>query len=321
MSFSPLRLLPFFFLILLPLSGCSPQGSSEPEPASLSQSSQKFLEICRTEYDLNPAIRVLPNTIYVYLPIEDPILEIAASGSPSEASPQGIEKFAIRFLEAATQNDSMVVTYDVGKSKTYPKSEGYGLNYPEGFQAKQRNLYTAFYRSHLDLMADHLPGDVEYLDSQKQQTHEGTVRFRPKGVPDFIVFIAADIKTGIEVEAILNFLDFKRYMTQTLPQEEFTLRNVSRVFGDEAIIEDDAGEHVEYKDITWPEFLARQIEGRIRFQYGQSSFPPSDDPQKEITEAIKNTLKAYDSHPFDAVILKNLDDGTSEILERSKILK
>jgi len=288
------------------LTGCV-NPRPEPNP-TLAEANAKFLEICREEYSITPKVVALDNTVYVYLPVEHPIVSLKASGVPKTNRQASEKERALLFSDGNFANNSFHVSFDVGPQKAYPQDPGYDYNPDERVTRTQHFLLHSLSRVYNELDQDSAPGDREYLDPNKESTHEGVVRFKPvKHAPDFVSIIITDIVNGLELVNTFHYKDYQHYSFGHLPVEEFYKRNLQKIVGNINAIGDYEGEHIDYKEITWPEFLAKQIKNRIDFKYNQSAFPPSDDDEKEILKIVNETLSAYNFNALDEVRLENLD--------------
>src|SRR5437773_10994787 len=97
--FSPQFLLLFFFIFFL---GCS--NSPGPLP-SLSDADQKFLKICSEEYNLKPLTKTITNTLWIYLPTQQPILDYDLTEDKNEKPSGPTEKLVIHFLDGRFEQD------------------------------------------------------------------------------------------------------------------------------------------------------------------------------------------------------------------------
>jgi hypothetical protein len=278
-------ILTLFCLLLSVFSGCS-KPSDAPGSLSLSEAQEKFLKICKDEYSLNVVLKPLSNTTWIYLPTTEGFFEFKGKkGGPGETGPLAIKK-ALNFLEVdfrdASKDASLNIQYDISDSRVYAQDPGYNSGYTEAFQSKQRNVLTAITRSHYDV---------------KEST-------------EFFILVIADVKNGIELKSTLYIKDLKRSMTDQNFTEEYSKRVITEPpTGDTKIIGDLGGRHLNIQEITWPEFLAKQIENRIKFKYQRSSFPPSDDTEKEIMKIVNETIRAYDFTDFKSIKLHNINTG------------
>ena len=300
-------LLPFFLIILL-FPGCY---KVTPAVKTLPEAYNKFIATCKEDYSLDVQIKPAGKTVFIYLPIDHSILEFKAKTVTDmlEHPQDPQEKDTLNFISSKYENQNLSVDYSVTPQKMYPKEEtGYTYGYNEEFQEKQSNIVTAFYRSFGDL--DVVPGDVVYKDKEKQASHKALVDAYEltDAPPDFIVLIITDVKKGVEVEAVVSFSDLKRTMIGELPADEYQKRVLYEVRGSPEALDDWSGNHINVKEMTWPEFISRQIKNRIQYEY--TRLKPSAPTHEEILAIIAETARYYDFIDFNAIYLHDLESDT-----------
>lgn len=322
MSFpKPLHLLSVS-LIFLSLSceklSVPPLVTTRPEAVS------KFQKIIKEEYQIPAVVRDLDNTVWIYVPMEEHILELKAKpqGAQDSPPPAAPKKMALFFLDVIYENEGFTIAYDIAPAKQYGGADpGYENAYPENFQTKQRNVVGAVARAFLNM--EDIPGDVEYLGTKKQITHEKLVNAYVKTdkPPDFFVIVFADIVRGIKMVNTTHFHDLKSAMNVSapMPQEEYTKRYLSEVNGDAGLIGDKDGHTFQYKNIVLPEFLARQIEHRINLKYQYSSLPLGEDTVKEILRVVAETTQAYKFNNFKMINLHDLANDKTLAFQPSQL--
>ncbi len=99
-------------------------------------------------------------------------------------------------------------------------------------------------------------------------------------------------------------------------QEEYIKRAVTeQPIGNKDIIDDETGTNLESYNLTWGEFLIKQMLHRINFKYTQSAFPPSEKPYLEILNIADTTTSTYGFNDFTGLQLENLriEDKTKSI--------
>jgi len=311
----------FLSLGLLVLTGCF--KALPPPNHTRSTADTKFIKICTEEFKLPVVIQPLKTTVWVYLPLTERLFDYQAS--PKKKSPaleQPVqEKRAINLLEAEFKDPIFSISYDISKTKKYSKDLGYGSAYSDKYQKTQRDILTAAYRAYADI--ETVPGDIEFPnDYERDLRHRDLVRAYVKTdkPPDFLVLVIADITRGIETKMIINFGDLLRGTTDGSFYEEYSRRIVNvEPLGDTAIIDDRAGTHLNLTDVDWPEFLAKQMMGRIRFKYEQSDFPPQDVDANEILKLIHATVSAYSFDKFTGVELHDLGQKKDMSLRKEQL--
>jgi len=204
------------------------------------------------------------------------------------------------------------------------------MKYTDAFTKNRQALLTALARAYGDVeshegkagMYERIAGDVDYDGEEKNLKHKKLVQgYVPTAkVPDFYVIVLADIVTGLEVRTYIYLKDLLRGMTDLSFSEEYTRRLITDdPTGQTSIINDKTGRHLKTFDLTWPEFLTKQIVTRIKFKYAQSDFPPSDDTESEILKITAQTLNGYSFDEFSNVELTDLADNKSLVLDKTKL--
>jgi len=308
--------------LLLCCAGCFPRPVDESLPEPLSEPEKKLVEMCKKDYGIDITLRRMANTLWVYVPTENPFLYLKVSeDGPKPAQPPD-EALAIHFIDADYQNaDGMfTVRYDIGKTKKSTEDDGYSIEYVESFSNLRRQIPTAIGRAFTDVeenektgqMQERVEGDVDYGDSQKQASHKTLVQsyVKTNPVPDFFVIVIADIKNGLESKMIFYFKDLRRGMTDPSFTEEYTRRIIAEnITGNAAIIGDRLGRHVKFDNISWPKFLSKLIAYRVRYKFAMSSNTPSQEIDKEVLTVTATTLDIYPFSRYQWVAIKNLDTG------------
>jgi len=85
------------------------------------------------------------------------------------------------------------------------------------------------------------------------------------------------------------------------------------------IIQDKEGTHLKYEDITFDDFICRQIQHRIRLKFQKPEVAKGADIDKEILKAVIYTVKTYGFDNFSAVELRNLLTKNNVILNRAAV--
>ena len=284
--------------VLSTLGGCA----SPPQPLrKLSEAEKKLIEICQNEYKLEIVLKPLNNTLWIYVPQREAFLDFKANDQGAQNSPEAKESLSIKFLEGKFIDGTFKLTYDIGTSKTYTKDYGFATQFNEQYQENQRNILTAIYRAFADL----------------QITSKGSPQ--AEKTPDFFILVIADIIKGIETQTTFYFPDILRGMSDPSFNEEYTKRIIpDSPVGNKDIILDNRGDHLDIQELTWAEFLIKQIVYRIQYKYQRSSLPPSAETKNEILKIFKETVEAYQFKDFTAFELHDLDKGTIETFEKSK---
>ncbi len=290
------------FLFCAGLTGCF---KITPEQRfTLTEAQEKLIEICRQDYGINVVLKPLDNTLWVYLALEEPLFDIKASPLGPSKSAKSSQKQKILYLEGQFEEKKLKIQYDVSPSREYAIDYGYSSTYSEKYQTSQRNILTALTRVYNKVSGDSSEGETA------------------PGVPEFVIIVVADIIKGIETRMIIYYPDLKRAMEDSYFQEEYVQRAViENPAGSPAIIADQTGTHLALKEMTWPEFLQKQIIYRIHFKYERSSLPPGEDVLEEILGIIKMTFENYQFRDVISAELHDLPAGKTRLFEPDIILR
>jgi hypothetical protein len=314
----------------LGLSLLSVNCSLPPSARTLSESTKKLKKICKEEYNLDVVLSQTANTLWIYVPMEETFINLKATeDGPQEAQPPS-ESRQIFFLDTKFDNGSFRIRYDIGKAKKSAESPGYGLEYSQKFKDAQRHLLTAIAQSFGDVerpkdgagLFARVAGDIDYVGEEKNSRHKQLVHsyVQTERVPDFFVVVLADIKTGLETKMYFYLDDFLRSLADPLFTEEYSLRALNEgATGKLDIVGDKAGQHLKIYDMTWPEFLAKQIKHRIQFKYTQSDFKPDDNSETTMLTIVAQATQAYNFKNFTDVELINLGQETRRVVTRQQV--
>ncbi|MDP2653721.1 MAG: hypothetical protein Q8Q08_06790 [Candidatus Omnitrophota bacterium] len=317
---NPLQAAGLLFLVLA-WGGCD--IPSPPPVVTITEAQSKFSKICRDEFKYSPLTRTVGNTVWIYFPMDEELLTLKPSPDGPKSSDQAKEKPSLRFLDVKFDMRTIHVRFDIANAKQYAQDPGYQFAYPEHWQQKQQNLLSAVVRAYGDV--GEIPGDLEFKDKRKDGTHNDLVNayVKPDKAPDFFVIVFADMKNGMEMKNITNFTDLKNAFSPTVPlaQEEFTMRFLSEVYGNAAVVDDRLGRHLDWTAVDWRDFLSRQIKQRINFKFTQSDFPPSADADFEelILKAVSASVAPYQFEDFDSVKLTDMNTGRDVIITKAQL--
>ena len=346
--------------LLMPLSGCH---WKKDKPYTPSEAEHKLVEFCRHEGSLVINTRRVGKTLWVYAPLTEPLFRLKPSPSHDNADKQK-SPFAILFLEGSfDEAKNFAISYDMVRDVLPSKPTTYGSAYNEIYSKKHQLIF--------------------------QGLQETFFNVPPADAPDFVVVIMADVNSGVGARTIVYLPDYKAYVSEAIPPEEYYMRESNEVFGNEDLVGDgvitkqafvwpgvnteklfadlvkhgyvnDAGmiqgkfddlkdasqltldkkytsskkdifdtlRQVRAKtgaslavtDVSWTDFLTKQMESRIKFKFTQSDFPPKTDPDKAIVEIVANTLRFYPFKDYQGLYLYDLR-GKHDMLFNKKQLK
>lgn len=294
------------------------------------EAEKKLTTLAKEEYGMTVVTRSFPNTLWIYIPLNTPFVDIKVSPDGPKNSSEFLRTRAINYLDVRFAENKFDVDYDVSMLKKYAQDPGYSSAYTEELQTKQHNILTVIYRSFGDFekvpgqdeLLQRVPGDLDFEHPRKELDHKTLVHAYVKTdrAPDFFVVVLADTNKGLEMQLTLYLGDLLRAYSDPLFGEEYNKRIIADApTGSEAILGDMTGEHLNWHDLTWGEFLAKQVAYRIRFKYQRSDFKPTDDTEKEFLTALAETLEGYHYTDYQAIELRDLDAGKNLTLDPDQI--
>jgi hypothetical protein len=275
-----LKLIP---LILL-LSACN---TSIAPSFSKDNITQAISDICKKEYKLDIITTLSGRTLWVYLPLENIV-----------SKPQKPEKYVERFLLEDKRNSLnekiLKVNYLVQPTKEKEKSQEMALD--KSVNEKIFNILQVIRRV------------LFSLGAAQQDT------------PEFFCIVTADIRNGFELKQYFYLLDLKKLSYSFISQTEYQHRIIQDTAISADIIGDKIGSHLNYRDITMEEFIADQIQTRIKLKFQKPEVEAGVDIDKEVLKIITYTLEAYQYKDFSLLELANLASGKTVILNQSSLM-
>jgi len=275
-----LKLLP----LILFLSACS----SSTAPTFLKENiSQAVKDICKKEYQLDVVTNLTGRTFWVYLPLENIITK---STKP--------EKYIERFLvEDKTNQFNERVLWVNYLVKPIPETERQQeMTLDKSVNTKIFNVLQVIRRVFFS------------MDNRQSENN-----------PIFFCIVTADIVNGFELKQIFHLLDLKKISYGFISQTEYQHRIIQNTAVSGQIIGDKEGRHLVYEDITLEDFLAAQIQGRIRMKFQKPEVEKDADIDKEVRKIISLTLNTYCFKDFALVEMMNLATGAKIILNQAAI--
>ncbi|MFH1190948.1 MAG: hypothetical protein V1670_01970 [Candidatus Omnitrophota bacterium] len=275
-----LKVLPFILFFSACSSSISPSFSKE-------NITQAVKDICKKEYDLSIFTKLSGKTLWVYMPLENIIIK-----------PDRPEKYIERFLLEDTRNtleeNILKVNYLIRPTTENEKQQEMVLD--KSVNEKIFNVLQVIRRV------------LFSLSNSKQDA------------PHFFCIVTADIKNGFEIKQIFYFLDLKKLSYSFISQTEYQHRIIQDTIISAEIIGDETGNHLNYQDITFEEFLASQIQSRIKLKFQKPEVEVNADIDKEVLKIVTYTLNTYKFKDFTLVELANLASGKKIILNQTAIL-
>ncbi|MDD5115992.1 MAG: hypothetical protein PHW98_02880 [Candidatus Omnitrophica bacterium] len=276
-----LKLIPFIFF----LSACT----SSTTPSFLKEDISKAVkDICKKEYGLDIVTNLTGRTFWVYMPLENIVVK----------SPEP-EKYVERFLveDRKNQFDERVlrINYMVKPVPEIERQQEMTLD--KSVNKKIFNVLQVIRR-------------VLFSTDNKQD----------KNNPMFFCIVTADIANGFELRQVFHCLDLKKISYGFISQTEYQHRIVQNTQISGQIIGDRDGKHMVYYDIPLEEFLAGQIQGRIRMKFQKPEVDKNVDIDREVAKVVSLTLNTYAFKDFSIVEMSNLASGAKMILNQTAVL-
>lgn len=282
MAKSGLRIIP----LILCLSACS----SSISPSFLKEDApQAVQDICKKEYQLDVSSKLVGNTLWVYLPLDNMLSWDDSQKSPTQQIFLVEEKQNIFDQRILKTNYYVKLAKDKAEEK-----QGPGLD--KSVNEKIFKILQVIRRVLFSI--DHAKKDL----------------------PQFFCIVTADIKNGFEIKQVFYLPDLKKISYGIISQTEYQHRIVQDSAASLLIIADKAGAHLDYRDITLEGFIADQIRCRIRLKFQKPEVTRDADIDKEVLKITAYTLGIYEFKDFNFVEMNNLAANSKIILNQSAIL-
>ncbi|MFA5200188.1 MAG: hypothetical protein WC442_04690 [Candidatus Omnitrophota bacterium] len=275
-----LKILPF----ILFLSACS----SSTAPSYLKEDiTQAVKDISKKEYKLDIVTKLIGNTLWVYLPLEDIIKK-----------PDKPEKYKERFLLEDKRNflyeGVLKINYNIKPVPEKEKEQEVSID--KSVNEKIFNVLQVIRRV------------LFCIDYSKEKK------------PFMFCIVTADIKNGFEIRQIFHLMDLKKLSYGFISQTEYQHRIIQDTAVDLEIVGDRQGDHLDFHDISMEEFIADQIQSRIKFKFQKPEVEANADIDKEVLKIVAYTLDIYGYKDFKLVEITNEVTGTKNILNQAAIL-
>ncbi len=269
-------------IILIFLSGCL----SSTSPTYIRENIEESIEnICKKEYKLDVNAKLAGETLWVYLPVEDLVIE---ADKPEKFT----DKFDA-FIQRIPDERSLKLAYLV---KPIPDKEVLQkLKYNKEALKKSTDVLKALRRVILSL--------------DRSKTSE----------PRFYYLLIADIKNGEMITQINYYLDLKKVSYEYISWDEYQHRTVIK--RGKAKIGDTEGIAIDYYNTTMKDFVADQIVNRLELKFQKPEVEKSVDIDKEVRKVIAHVLQIYDFKDFDSAELNNLLTKNRIVLSQKAVLE
>jgi len=275
-----LKLLPFILFI----SACS----SSVTPSFLKEDIVDAVkDICKKEYQLQLKIKLVGQTLWVYMPLEDIVTK-------SENPEKYIERFLIEDKKNSLSEGILRVNYFIKPIEEKEVQQEMALD--KKVNEKIFNVLQVIRRV------------LFSTDNSKINS------------PLFFCIVTADIKNGFEIKQIFHLSDLKKLSFGFISQTEYQHRIVQDTLVSLLIIGDTEGRHLDYQDITLEDFITSQIQNRIRIKFQKPEVEKNADIDKEVLKIVTYTVNAYNFKNFTLLEMINLLNARKTIFNRAAVV-
>lgn len=272
------------FIILLSLLGCSSSTAPSFQRESITTAIQ---DISKKEYGIDVKAKLFGHTLWVYLPIE----ELLTKKDKAETFP---ERFQIKENTSELNGPVLKVGYSIEavSEKQVPQEYGYDKKAIE----KINNVWKVLRR-------------VLFSMERSRESE-----------PQFCCIVIADIKKGIVSRELFYYPDLKKVSYGFISWGEYQHRTVNESYLSPEAFGDKEGSFLMYGDITFREFIPKQIMHRVKLKFQKPEVENNADIDKEIRKIAEYTLKTYNFSDFSTLELDNLITENKTILNRNAVL-
>ena len=283
------RILPLLIIFCVCCAGCHKEAKRPP--VTLNEAEKKFSDICRNEHKLNVQVYDAQNTVWIYLPMEEDLVDY--HGTPRTNETKSKKQFIISTFEGDFKDAQYRFLLDLTDGVKTSKDQGYKSDASEAFIKNRLLIYGTISQVFFD------------LDKDK--------------APIFIAVVIANTKKGVAYRSVINLNDYKLYRSEVLTSEEYNLREASELYGDAELVNDTEGKSLDIKPIEWSWFLIEQVKNRVNFKFLRSDFPPKEDVVIAIASMIADTFRYYSYGDYSAVLIKDLRNRTSYRFDKPQL--
>ena len=276
-----------FNIILSSLSfpGCT----SSTYPTYPKENIDRAIEdISKEEYGIDIKVRLMGSTLWIYLPIPEGILE--KSDKPQKI----IERFLLQENRAELKKEILAAQYLIKPIPEEEKSQD--MKYNKDAFEKINNVWKVLRRV------------IFSMEMPEQNS------------PKFFSIIIADTKNGFLIKETFYYLDFKKVSYGIISWGEYQHRAIQETEISPKIIGDLSGDYIQYKEISFEDFILQQIQYRIRLKFQKPEAEKNADVDKEVLKIIRHTLNIYGFKDFSTLEMNNLLTGKKVIFNQAAAL-
>lgn len=252
------------------------------KPTYNAQNVAKALQdLALAEYKTEVSVKLVGSTLWIYMPVTDMFI-------PNPKKEKYPEKFQIIKNNGAFTNSSFVGEYNIKAVPIKDKIQDWKIN--KEISGKIGDLWKIVRR----VLFGFVPSERDRIK--------------------FVSMVIADVKNGFEVKELFYARDLKKVSYGLMSIWEFQHRVIQDSSMSPLVIGDKAGRHVEYRDITLPEFVQKQIEYRVSLKFTKPEVEQNVDINREVSKIIAETLRMYELKAIELVQFTNLDTNTTVTL-------
>ncbi|MBI4982199.1 MAG: hypothetical protein HZC15_03540 [Candidatus Omnitrophica bacterium] len=260
----------FSLIFILFLFGCS---SSTKPTYKIENIAADLERICKEEYKIDVKAKQVGSTLWIYLPVEDILVK---SDKPEKYT----EKFSIdKNTNNSFKDGVLKLDYAIKTIPDTEKTQDYKYN-----KKKKKKINDVWVSLRRVLFSLEREKDTE---------------------PKFFCMVIADIKNGFIIKETFYGLDIRKVSYQYISMTEYQHRSIQDMDISPQVIGDKDAKNFDFKEISMEDFLAKQIEQRIRLKFQKPEVNKNADIDKEIIKVIAHTLKTYGFKDFEYIELNN----------------
>lgn len=261
------------------LNGCTVAQKPQP-PFERTEAEQRIRDTFKNDFGLNTIVRSADNTLYIYIPTETSIIRLDKSmsfGGSGKKEPQ----LSFIHFDCEFKDNVFNASY---ATAALPEAKQFINNITYNYTLQTQEIMNKMYYMIYDSLSD-----------------------RP-GHYNFFKVIIADTKKGLEIKITFNETDLRKAIAGALPFFEFNRRVISEINGDNRIVGDTKGTHIDYQPIKLSEFICD-----LMIQYLRSGQDMVSDltPEQIIQKRFYLLCQMYDFNEF-------LYMKTNDIVEKTE---
>ncbi len=302
-------------------AGCGQRAPREPEIPT-TPAHEKLISLLEEEYKIHAVTKAFANTLWIYIPLDKSFLSISSSKEGPQKSDKRSTGISLLYFDGEPVGDDLEFKFEIGETVSYEDSNGITTTFSDTYHMISNKLNSAIARAYGNIerkvdsheYIERVAGDRDFVDQIADEKRDRLIQsnvITQSKVPDFIVYVIADIDKGIAFKTTAYLQDIRRMYHYQDPgfSQEYVKRVMTDQIGHQIIIGDKEGAHQEYHDVTWNEFLVKQIIHRVKFKYTRSNRKPQTTDPGVLKDLALETLQAYPVRNYRKIIFRNMETG------------